>query len=180
MTGCRRNGSWPSRGQDNNLPAIYFSSSFSDRKKPTKNTPYIFMMCVVTLRSHTDQPPACRRVNTEFRPGYSSLCPIRKTPELEMLQPVYAACSNACFSSLWKDFSLCQAGTMYVLQPWILQCQVYVELFHCFSSGKILPVDAVLRPCSEVCGPCCCLYQGVAVPEFNLLGKLLPLLLAEI
>ena len=117
MTGCCRNGSWPSRGQDNNLPAIYFSSSFSGRKKPAKNTPYIFMVCVVTLGSHIVQPPAQRRVNAEFRPGYSGLCPIRfgKLPKSEILQPLYAACSNACLSSLWKDFSLCQVGTFHVL-----------------------------------------------------------------
>uniref|UniRef100_A0A8B9MJD2 Dynamin n=1 Tax=Accipiter nisus TaxID=211598 RepID=A0A8B9MJD2_9AVES len=97
-----KNGSWPSRGQDNNLSAIYFSSSFSDRKKPAKNTPYILMVCVVTLGSHIVQPPAQRRVNAEYRPGYSGLCPIRsgKIPTLEILQPVYAACSNACLSSL--------------------------------------------------------------------------------
>lgn len=106
MTGCCRNGNWPSRGQDNNLPAIYFSSSLSDRKKPAKNTPYIFMVCVVTLGSHTVQPPAQRRVSAEFRPGYAGLCLIRsgKLPQSEILQPFYAACSNACLSSLWKGF----------------------------------------------------------------------------
>lgn len=106
MTGCCRNGSWPSRGQDNNLPAIYFSSSFSDRKKPAKNTPYIFMVCVVTLGSHIVQPLAQRRVNAGFRPGYSGLSPIRsgKLLKLEILQPLYAACSNACLSSCEKTF----------------------------------------------------------------------------
>lgn len=177
MTGCCRNGSWPSRGQDNNLPAIYYSSSFSDRKKAAKNTPCIFMVCFVTLGSHIVPPPAWRRVHTEFRPGYSGFCPIRsgEFPKLEILQPFYAS-PFQCLPHL-------TVKRLFLVSSWNFEYFVVQDprvpgvIFSYFI--MFLPWKNSSHGCCSCSlhGPCCCVF---AMPEFNFLGKLLPLLPAEI
>lgn len=145
MTGCCRNGSRPSRGQDNNLPAIYYSSSFSDRKKAAKNTPCIFMVCFVTLGSHIVPPPAWRRVHAEFRPGYSGFCPIRsgQFPKLEILQPFYASPFQCLPHLTVKRLFLVSSWNFeyfVVEDPRVPGVSVAISL--CFSPGKIPLVDA--------------------------------------
>lgn len=145
MTGCCRNGSWPSRGQDNNLPAIYYSSSFSDRKKAPKNTPCIFMVCFVTLGSHIVPPPPQRRVHAEFRPGYSGFFPVRsgEFPKLEILQPFYAS-PFQCLPHLTVErlflVSSCNFDYFIILGSGVLGVSVAISL--CFSPGKIPLMDA--------------------------------------
>ena len=134
MTGCCRNGSWPSRGQDNNLPAIYFFSPFSDRKKPAKNTPYIILVCVVTLGSHI-VPTSCSEegqcwVQTRLLRALSNQS--WKTSKTGDSTTSLCSLFQCLPLLLWKDFFLCQIRTFHVLWSWILECQVYLELFRYF------------------------------------------------
>lgn len=140
MTGCCRNGGWPSRGQDNNLPAIYCSSSFSDRKKVAKNTPCIFMVCVVTLGSRIVPPPAQSRVHAEVRPGYSGFWPIRsgEFPKLEILQPFYVSLFQCLPHPMVKRLFLVSSWNFphfIVLDSGVPGVSVAIAL--CFSPRKI-------------------------------------------
>lgn len=162
MTGYCRNGSWPSRGQDNNLPTIYFSSSFSDRKKPAKNTPYIFMVCVVTLVSHIVQPPAQRRVSAEFRPY------LLKALSNQIWKTSKIRGSSTSLCSLLQGLPLLTVKRLFLVSRWNLPCIIVLDsgepsvsgaVSLCFSPRKIAFMGAAAEACSSVCGPHCCVFS---------------------
>lgn len=111
MTGCCRNGSWPSRGQDNNLPAICFTSSSSDRKKHAENTLlYSNGVCCDLGKSHRETMLSSDQFAHSFV--------MRMSRKKEILCALYAIYPNDCLSSMWKMF-LCvrlEAPIFYGLQ----------------------------------------------------------------